>query len=216
MQENGKWKQKTGAVRTWTRSGGRRLGRPSDEVDASYDYGCTHAPMLHWRPHAAHFRVQALANVDAKLRKTTYVIDPAIVPVTCGLQVQVQVQLSSPESAVRFRCGGCVLLHRVRSSFALRQAPITIFVVELTSELVAGAVPCNSRAERAAEGAEGRVGAARCKRTAAGCVVCRRLNKQHRRCKGVSRFSGAKLSWMAARNEQPHRAPACRRHSERP
>lgn len=79
-----------------------------------------HAPMLHRRPHAAHFRAHALANVDAKLRKSTYVIDPANVRATCGQQLQARV--SSPESAVRFCCGCCVpgravvLLHRVRSN----------------------------------------------------------------------------------------------------
>jgi hypothetical protein len=33
--------------------------------------------MLHRYPHAAHFRAHALTNSDEKLRKSTYVIDPA-------------------------------------------------------------------------------------------------------------------------------------------
>jgi hypothetical protein len=182
-------------------------------VRASYDYGCAHAPMLHRCPHAAHFRAHALANVDAKLRKSTYVIDPANMRVTCGQQLQVQVfpqkALSGSVAVVACLAGPlCCSTGSDRTSPCAKPQSRSA-VVELTSALVAGAVSFSSTTER-------RAGAARCKLTAAGCVACRKLNKQHHRCKGASRFSGAKLSWIDARNEQPRRAPARSRHSKRP
>jgi hypothetical protein len=89
-------------------------------------------------------------------------------------------------------------------------APSPDLVVGLTSTLVAGGRWCR--------GALGEIGRRRGVQVQRGCklAVSRAVEaqQQYSRCKGASRFSGAKLSWMAARNEQPHHVPA-RRHLTR-
>ena len=192
-----------GCCQTQTRCGGQ-----------SYGGGCAIHRCCR-RSQSAHFRAHAPITGDGKLRKSTYVIDPA----SWQREGPGDVWEANGEAVVAgfpgyflSCCRACLAEPLCCCSTGRRlRLRSTSPCAKLQSQSQLDLLSSGRRrwwlallfAERS-----GRTGNQRCRcRCGCGCrcsaaaeifdrVACRWLNSSKDRCKGASRFSGAKLPWM--------------------